>query len=661
MAKIQKQTAAKDSGAKTIPAELPGWLRPNKRHALFLFVFGFLLYANTFRFGYALDDAIVITDNMFTEKGVAGIPGLLQYDTFYGFFKDPSKAKLVSGGRYRPMTPVMFALEKSLFGEHQAMAGHVINAILYGLTGVLLYWLIILMFREGKEQVFVALGASMLFLSHPTHTEAVANIKVRDEIVALLGSLAALYFTLKAFRQSRPGWILPAMLSFFMALMSKENAITFLAIVPLTFYYFTPATFRQTLLYAMPMLAMALLFLIIRGNVLGWQLGDPPMELMNNPFLKIVGDRWVPFSVSEKSATIMRTLAEYLRLLIFPYTLTHDYYPRHIDVSSWADLGVLLGLVLHLLLLGMALLGFRKKDPISYGIWFYLITLSIASNIVFPVGTNMSERFIYMPSVGFVLVVSVWLYRMMKSGGLSRLKTGMLVLAGIAGLFSVRSVARNEVWKDNYTLFLTDVQHSPNSAKLRNAAGGELFTQSIKPENESRRKAMLLEALGHLQVAIRIHPTYKNAYLLQGNCQYYLQEYEAAIQSYRQALLIDPVYKDAIDNLGITYRDAGKYFGEQKGDLVKALEYLGEAYKLRPSEFETLRLLGIANGIGGRFAEADKYFSLALEQNDRHADTWFDLGVTQLNLGNMARHNECIAKAEALEPGIRERRSGRKN
>jgi protein O-mannosyl-transferase len=661
MAKVQKQAAAKAVETKTIPVALPGWLKPDKRHAWFLFLFGFLLYANTFRFGYALDDAIVITDNMFTEKGIAGIPGLLQYDTFYGFFKDPSKARLVSGGRYRPMTPVMFAIEKSLFGKHQAMAGHIINAILYGLTGVLLYWLIILMFREGKEQVFVALGASMLFLSHPTHTEAVANIKGRDEIVALLGSLAALYFVLKAYRQSRPLWVFVAMAAFFAALMSKENAITFLAIVPLSFYFFTAANLRQTVLYTAPLMAVALIFLIIRGSVLGWQLGDPPMELMNNPFLKIVGDRWVPFSVSEKSATIMHTLAEYLRLLLLPYKLTHDYYPRHIDIGSWTDLSVLIALILHVGLLILAFTGLRRKDPVSYGIFFYLITLSIASNIVFPVGTNMSERFIYMPSIGFVLVVTIWLYRLMKAGGVGRLKTGLQLLAVIAVVFSVRTLSRNEVWKDNYTLFLTDVQHSPNSAKLRNAAGGELFTQSIKPENEQLRESMLREALGHLREAIRIHPTYKNAFLLQGNCHYYLQDYESAIQSYRQALLIDPVYKDAIENLGITYRDAGKYFGEQKGDLVKALEYLGEAYKLRPTEFETLRLLGIANGIGGRFAEAEKYFSQALEQNDQHADTWFDLGVTQLNLGNMARHNACIAKAEALEPGIRERRSGRKN
>ena len=84
---------------------------------LIIFVFAFLLYANTLGHQYAQDDAIVITSNMFTEKGLEGIPGLLKYDTFYGFFKVEGKAKLVSGGRYRPFTPIMFAIEYALVNK----------------------------------------------------------------------------------------------------------------------------------------------------------------------------------------------------------------------------------------------------------------------------------------------------------------------------------------------------------------------------------------------------------------------------------------------------------------------------------------------------------------------------------------------------------------
>lgn len=652
--KANKQTPPAPARGSDAPA--PAWLQPKPWYAWAIFLLGFLLYANTFTHHYTQDDAIVITDNMFTQEGIQGIPGLLQYDTFYGFFKDPGKARLVAGGRYRPFTPVMFAIEKAWFNDRQALVGHIVNALLYGLTGAMLYWLVMVLFRPGKEQVFVALGAALLFVSHPVHTEAVANIKGRDEIVALLGSLAALFFSLKAFSNKQPQWHLLAATCFFAALLSKENAITFLAVTPLAFYFFTKADFSKTLLHTLPLFITAAVFLMIRAAVLGWQFGDAPMELMNNPFLKVVDNKWVPFSAGEKSATIMVTLGEYLRLLIVPHPLTHDYYPRHIGIADWSNWKALLGLGLYIALFVWAVFGLRRKDPVSFGILFYIITLSIVSNIVFPVGTNMSERFIYMPSVGFCIAAAVLAYRLFKRGKDNRPAWSMALIGLVALLFSIKTITRNTVWKDNYTLFTTDVKTSPNSAKLRNAVGGELFTQAIKPENETRREAMLREAVPHLQEAIRIHPTYKNAYLLLGNCLNYLKEFEASIQAYQNALSIDPSYSDALENLGITYRDAGKYYGEQRGDLPKALQYLNEAYKMRPDEFETLRLLGVANGVGQNFTQAQQFFLKAIEVKSDHADTWFDLGITYLSLGDPARHSECIAKAETLEPGITERR-----
>jgi tetratricopeptide (TPR) repeat protein len=658
MAKTPKNNPSKIDAANqaTLKGNIPSWLLPNPRHAIGIFFLGVLLYANTFRHEYALDDAIVITENMFTQEGISGIPGLLQYDTFYGFFKDPSKKRLVAGGRYRPFTPVMFAVEKSVFGENQRIAAHVINALLYGFTGVVLYWIVVALFREGKERIFVALGLALIFTTHPIHTEAVANIKGRDEIVALLASLLALWFGWKAYKQNMALWHLPAALSFFIALLSKENAITFLAVVPITFYYFSKAGWRQIAGHTLPFLAVAIIFLIIRGGIVGWNLGDPPRELMNNPFLKLENNQWVEFSVAEKTATISTTLWEYFRLMVFPHPLTHDYYPRHIKIGSWGDPKALLGLAVNLALIGIALRGLLKKDPASYGIWIYLITLSIASNIVFPVGTNMSERFLYMPSVGLALAASVWIYRQFKGRNGVSLKWGMALIAVAATLFSIKTVTRNGVWRDNFTLFTTDVKTAPNSAKLRNAAGGELITQSVKPENKDRKTSMLKEAEQHLREAIRIHPTYKNAHLLLGNCLNYLEEYESSIQSYQNALAIDPTWKDAIDNLGITYRDAGKFFGEKRGDIQKALTYLKEADRIRPNEFETLRLLGVANGVSGNLPAAQEYFSKAIAVNDKHPDTWFDLGLTYLNLGDANRYQECMTKARALEPEIELRR-----
>ena len=90
----------------------------------------------------------------------------------------------------------------------------------------------------------------------------------------------------------------------------------------------------------------------------------------------------------------------------------------------------------------------------------------------------------------------------------------VLVLA-----FGAKTILRNPVWKDNYTLFLTDVETSTESAKLQNSVGGELITQALKQSDEATKLKMINQAVPHLQKAIEIHPNYKNAYLILGNAE----------------------------------------------------------------------------------------------------------------------------------------------
>jgi tetratricopeptide (TPR) repeat protein len=651
-----------------------------------LFVLGFLLYANTLFFDYTVDDAIVIYDNEFTCKGTAGYGGLLKYDTFRGFFKVEGKDKLVSGGRYRPLTPLMYATEVQLFspkkkdlagqpvkdkqgdtvydpnegGKLNAVkfVGHLINVLLYGLTGVLVFWFLLkILSPDGKPTgstgfgPFVALAAAALFVAHPIHTEVVANVKGRDEIVSLLGSLAALYLSLKAFYEGKNGLNVAAAVAFFLALLSKENAITFLAIVPLTYWFFTKANAGKIVVQTLPFVAGAAVFLAIRFAVLGADFGGAPRELMNNPFLKLVGNQYVDFSFAEKTATNFFTLGKYLLLLLFPHPLSHDYYPRAIEIMSFGDWQVILAVLAHLGLLVFALVRLPKRDILSYAILFYLVTLSIASNFIFPIGTNMNERFLYMPSIGFALLVGVLVYRMTGSWG--KPKVAVMAIGGLVILaLGAKTVSRNAAWKDNFTLFTTDIKTVPNSAKLRNATGGELVAQSLKPENAARKNEMLREAVGHLTEAMKIHPGYKNPLLIMGNAYNYLQEYEASIQAYEQALKLDPDYTEAQNNLAITYRQAGQFFGEKKGDIQKAFTYLNKAYELNPNEYETLRLLGVANGVSGNSAKAIEFFTKALEREPKLAAAHYNLASAYGNAGQVDKAQEFMAKARELNPNI---------
>ncbi|MEL7124509.1 MAG: tetratricopeptide repeat protein, partial [Bacteroidota bacterium] len=477
MAKKKSITKPKSSPKpKSQIKSLPDWLTNTRMHLIVLFLLSFLLYANTFGHDYAQDDAIVITENMFTKEGLNGISGIFSKDTFFGFFKVEGKDKLVSGGRYRPFTLLLFAIEYQFFGENP-MIGHVMNALYYGLTVLVLYLVLLYLFNHqlpaNRNQAYVvALLSSLLFATHPIHTEAVANIKGRDEIFALLGSLSALLLCLKAYREKKGVlWLIGAGVCLLIGLLSKENTITFLAVIPFAFYFFTKASIKKILISMLPIIGATVLFMIIRTSILGLDFGAPSRELMNNPFLKLVNGTYVDFTAGEKLATIFFTLGKYLLLLFFPHPLSHDYYPRQIDVMTFGNGMVILSLLVYIALGVYALLGIKKKDPISFAIIYFLATLSIVSNIVFPVGTNMSERFLFMPSVGFCMAIGVLAFRLCNKGTSFQLLPVYLIVA-ISLFFSVKTITRNFIWKNNYTLFTNDVKTSSESAKLRNAVGG---------------------------------------------------------------------------------------------------------------------------------------------------------------------------------------------
>jgi protein O-mannosyl-transferase len=632
---------------------VPSWLQASWLPWLPAVV-GLMVYINTLGHDYALDDAIVITENMFTQDGLSGIPGLLKYDTFYGFFKEAGKAQLVAGGRYRPLTPVMFAVERSLFGN-TPLAGHLLNALFYALLCALLFLTLRQLLLPGhgpQAAAWVSLFAALLFAVHPLHTEAVANIKGRDEIITFLGCLTAWWVVLRAQDERKPYLVAVGAGALFLALMAKEHAIAFLAVIPLSLWFFRPGVAPRSYFRLWPLLLAALAFLVIRGSVIGWQMGAAPMEMLNNPFIKVEGNAYLPFSVSERWGTILFTLLLYLKLLVWPWPLTHDYYPRHIPVMDFSHPWVWLSLALHLGLLVLILRGLRHRSPYAFAGLFYLATLALMSNILFPVGTTMSERFLFIPSAGFTLALALAGERYFRRQGRPLVQ---YLFLGLTALWAFTTVQRNPVWKDNYTLFLTDVHTSVNSAKLQNAAGGELIAQAVSPAFEAQREEMLRRAVTHLEKALAIHPAYKNACLLLGNAHNYLREYDTAVQWYQRALTLDPNYREAQTNLHITYRDAGRYYGETRGDLARSLSFLEMAQQLQPRDFETLRLLGIANGIAGKHADAARFFNLALEVMPENADLMAYLGNAYMHLGLLTEAQQWHTRAEEREPGILDR------
>ncbi len=659
--KIIANTVENAAFSSETPLKSSFWVN-TRLHAIILFVTAFLLYANTLQHQYALDDAIVITQNMFTTEGVKGIGGILKYDTFYGFFKEEGKANLVAGGRYRPFTLIMFAIENQLFGQ-KPFVGHLFNILWFAVTCVLVYLLLLKLLnyysadKKGEHtagNTFIAFAAALLFTVHPIHTEVVANIKGRDEIIALLGSLSAVWFSLKAFDNQGVKQIVYTFLAFvlsFIAVMSKENAITFVVIVPLIYWFFVKINWIDTVKPLIPFALSALAFIILRGAVIGYSFGDVQNEMLNNPYIKIVNNQYIPFETGEKMSTIIYTLGKYIGLLIFPITLTHDYYPNHISLMPFGDPIVTLSLVLHIALLYFMVKNWQKRSLLSFSLAFYFLTLSIVSNLVFPVGTHMAERFIFMPSVAFCLIFALFLEKILR-GGTGKMQMALGILLAVVALFSLKTFTRNPVWKDDYTLFSADVTTSDNSAKVQCAVGGQQIDKAVKMEDKTQRAAQLREAVEHLNRSIQIHPNYKEPYNLLGNAYTHLGEATNAVTAYKNALKIDPNFKVAQSNLNLVAGNAqvqelknlGLDAGKTKQDFDKAIGYFKQALALAPDDAQIYSYLGTCYGMKGDAKNAIEVLEKGLKLREDKQDA-VNLSQSYRVLGNGEKAAEWATKA----------------
>ncbi len=567
--------------------------------ALIIFLLPFALYISTLGFEYVLDDKIVIVDNQYTKKGFAGIKEIFTTESFQGYFGE--QKNLLEGGRYRPLSIATFAVEYQLFGLNSKI-GHLINILFYALTGILLFRVLTLLIpalKDSRWWMAFPFVATLLFILHPIHTEVVANVKGRDEILSLLGALGALYFSIQYLKKSNTFLLVFAAISFMLGLLAKESALTWIAVIPLSGYFFTKAKFKQLVTVTAPLILVGILYIAIRTNIIGFLLstGKEVTDIMNNPFYGL--------GFGEKFATIFYTLGMYIKLLIFPHPLTHDYYPFQVPILNWVDFRPVLSLLFHLSLLGIALKGLKSKKIISYSILFYFITLSIVSNIPFTVGATMNERFVYAPSLAICLIFAYFISRKLpdyfnkKQKDFNILSAGLLAILVIG--YSAKTILRAEDWKNAITLNAAAVKYSPNSARANCFMGVALFEKyKIEPNTETKY-ALLDEATHYIERSIEIYPSYGSAmtmhagvaaenYKRDGDLDKLLQKFESILSKRTRLDFIDEFIEyllpiaDANKLVQFLYKVGETMNAQQRGDYQTALHYLKDAYQLSPRD-----------------------------------------------------------------------------
>ena len=515
-----------------LPANAKGdgrtWLSMNRKLAILLGLVAFVVYANTLNNGYVLDDINMIRDNQLVRGGVQAIPQILSTPYRYGWGH-------LDNDLYRPLSVVTFAIEYQLFGL-DPKSGHFVNIVWFAGCVVLLFLFLERLF--GGKRTAVAFMAALLFALHPIHTEVVANIKSRDELLCFFFGFLSLLVLKDYMDTGKVVKLLLGSFCFLLALLAKETVITFLVILPLVFFFYANGNKKRAVYVTLSAVLVSALFLIVRFSVLKAYHSD---HLADNDMIENALAN-TGLSYSSRIATAVLILGYYIKLLFVPYPLICDYSYNSIPYAHFTDVGVLISLAVYVLLIVFSIrrLFKNEKDPYAFGGLFFLVSISLFSNIPFLIGCTMAERFTFFPSVGFCLIAALcieqWVWRK-EGSGMAVLKDGKVrgVMISIAIIYSLITINRNTDWADEYTLYKTDLAKAPNDARLNYYLGDEMLTAMLDVKDPVQHTQMAEEVVGYLSRAIAIYPGYRKAHYDIGNAYWVLLRYDSAEYHYKQA------------------------------------------------------------------------------------------------------------------------------
>jgi len=643
---------------------IPGYMA-TRWYCFILLAFVFVVYGNTLQNGYAVDDVTVITQNSYVQQGLKGLPDILTTPRLSGYLK-------LQADSYRPTSLVLFAIEQQLWGD-KPMIGHFFNIVLFACCVIALFLFLDALFE--KQKTALSFFAALLFAAHPIHTEVVANIKSADELLAYFFGFASLLLFMNYSRQGNIVKLLSGFCLFFLACMSKESVLTFVAIIPLIFFAFVNDNKRRGAIITAGAVCISLLYLCINHLVLsnhhaGMQGAE---DFTTNALLGAD-------ILSVRVPTALYVLGKYLMLLFVPYPLLCNYSYSSIPFAGWTNIWVLVSALVYCLLFaaGTIRIARRKKDPLAFAILFFLITISLFSNLFFLVTSQMAERFLFFPSTGFCIAIAWVLGKIgdkTSSADNSLLANkGMLAfLLPIVIVFSSMTIMRNRDWKDNETLFSADLSKSPDDCKLNyykaisipvNDINAATKGQAYKEKAEYLKRALAIypdfaeahtdlakiyeafgmydSALAHNLAVLRTNTENSIASYHAASEYYALKNYEEAILWYKATIRLAPDYKLASLNLAKCFADAHV--------PDSAIVYFRKVLALDEQQLIARRGVAIA------FLEMKQYDSAAyhmlkvIAQQPRSVDDINNLGAIYLSAGNYPKAIEQFRQAIAIEP-----------
>lgn len=586
---------------------------------LLLFGIGaILLYGRTYNYGYVLDDDVVYVQNTYVQEGLAGIDDIVSHGFIHGFNRTNDQS-------YRPIVLIVFALEKELLGNEPGVQ-HFINALLYGLCAFLLWLIMRRLFRQRHPAVPILIA--LVFLAHPVHTEVVANIKGHDDLLHFLFAMGALLFSLRFVDREEILDLVLAGVLFFLALLSKEVAITFLAIIPLTAYFFTDAKSKTIAINGGVLLVVLTAYMGIRAMVLDEVTFDEDMKVINNALAAADGNPMLKYS------TVLTIIAMYVKLSFLPHPLSWEYGYNQIPIVGPGDWQTILSILLLVGLGVYAVIGLKKRDPIAWGILFFFITLSIVSNLFIEIGATFAERFLFTPSVGFSVALVLLLARITRVDLSDRKLMSRYVftvpLAVILLLFSVKTVNRSADWEDSDTLFLSALDATPNSSRVWSAVGSVYRVRAEQSPNPQVKNTNYTKAITHYQRSLEILDSNFDSWYNMGVCYHYSNRPEQAMEAYQRVVEIEPNFVNAWNNIGSIQFNSGNNYEAAKESFNKVIA-------IDSTHSDALTNLGACYHNEGDMNAAVGYYEKALKYNPRNQNALNNIITAYNRLGNAER------------------------
>lgn len=350
-----------------------------------------------------------------------------------------------------------------------------------------------------------------------------------------------------------------------------------------------------------------------------------------------------------RAGTALVTLALYIKLLILPHPLSfyygYDMVPLVPLFNTWA----FISLLIHAVLLGLALFRLKKDKILSFGLLFYLISISMFSNMIAPIAGLMAERLVFVASLGFCIALTGIMMKIFKisvekkSNNLSAPNGFWITFVIITLLYSVLTFSRNSDWKNHLTLYEADIPHLDRSAQAHNLYASALIDYTQNEKNPAKRTDMYNKAIAHFSKALQVYPAFYNASLNLSKAYFYAERYDEAIPAFENTLKIDsseymiymylgiiydqknqnekaesyylktiekePLFVDAYTNLSALYMKVN--------NTAKALQTNLKIYSLNPNAYDPVLNIGKIYFSAGDLPNARTYFEKALKLSDK--------------------------------------------